>query len=399
MSKIGKRDKRLIILISFLLLTLPLTVILLKERLEIRRQAAFGTVDVLLSPGAKTENVGREFSVGIKIQALAKRISGVDLSLTYDKDVLEVVNLSGNTTGANSFTNEFIANKGTETGKIRLSVLAKKSSLELPTGEITVATITFKGKKAGSSQVAFTDDYQIVGFSSQQEDVSLGIANKTGGNYTIALLLTPTPSNTPTPPNTPTSTPTPSPTPTPTPTQTPTPTPFSPQISFAIKFTGMGETKPALKVKLTVVNDVSGNKKDFSGIEVSADINRIYHPSTWLTLTDIPTGPNYNLFVKGPKHLKRRMAARISLYPNQDTRNNFDWTGKPLEPGDLPDPNQNFKQDGKVDAHDASLLLDRLYFQTESDLAVADLNYDGIVNLNDFSLLVATLSQKYEDED
>jgi hypothetical protein len=93
------------------------------------------------------------------------------------------------------------------------------------------------------------------------------------------------------------------------------------------------------------------------------------------------------------------MANQVSLYPSQDTRNNFDWTTKPLEPGDLPDPNNNWQQDGKIDARDASLLLDRLYRQTEADLKVADLNYDGIVNLNDFSLLVATLSKKYQDEE
>jgi len=441
MSKIGKRDKKLIILISFLLFTLPLVLILLRESLEIRRQAVFGTVDVALSPGTINKNVGEEFSVLIKIQASAKRVSGADFILTYDKDILEVTNLSGNLSGTNSFTDTIFLHIGAEAGKIRFSVLAKKSSLELPTGEITVGTITFKGKKAGSSLVVFNEDYQIVGVNAAENDVSLGITNKTNGNYTIGAGITPTatpsPSTaqsptptttptpsptggptstptptatrTPTPTSTPTSTSTPTPTPTrtptptptriPTPTLTPIPTPLLSQISFSLKFNGIRDVKPDLKVKVTVANITSGVKKDFNEIEVSADSNTVYRPKNWLTLTDVSSGGNYNLYVKGPKHLRRKMANQVSLYPSQDTRNNFDWTGKPLEPGDLPNPNKNYEQDGKIDAQDGSLLLDRLYRQGETDLRVADLNYDGIVNLNDFSLLIATLSKKYQDEE
>jgi len=174
-----------IFILTFLLVTLPLAVFLVKESLEIRRQAVFGTVDAALDPATKAENAGTEFPVAIKIKAGAKRISGANLSLTYDKDLFEITSLSANLSGPNSFTNELVASQEVEVGKMRLSVVAIKSVLELPTGEITVGTITFKGKKAGTSRVDFTDDYQIVGFNPQGSDFGLGIANKTNGNYEI----------------------------------------------------------------------------------------------------------------------------------------------------------------------------------------------------------------------
>jgi len=87
------------------------------------------------------------------------------------------------------------------------------------------------------------------------------------------------------------------------------------------------------------------------------------------------------------------MTRRIELFEGEDERNNFDWTEKAIEPGDLP------PQDGVCNAHDASLILERIGKSDNEALRVADLNYDGMVNLNDYSLLLGTLSEKYEDEE
>jgi len=235
-----------------------------------------------------------------------------------------------------------------------------------------------------------------------------GRVNGTRALGTVPTGPTPTATSSPTPSG-PTNTPTPTPggptptrTPTPsgsTPTRTPTPTiPLQPPIiSFKITFSGMSDNKPALTVKVRVVKKVTGESSNYPGIPVTADAQKIYKNPVPLPLIGISPGSSFDILVKGPKHLQKRLANRVTLVTGINSE--FDWSGTPLEPGDLPDPAQNFQQDGVANAHDASLILERLNKDDADSLRVADLNYDGIVNLNDYSLLIQTLSTKYEEED
>lgn len=222
-----------------------------------------------------------------------------------------------------------------------------------------------------------------------------------GPTPTITPTVTPggptlTPTRTPTPGG-----PTPTRTPTPTPgepTFTPTPTisPQAPVISFKITFAGMSDNKPALKVRVRVVNKISGQSLDFANVEATADAQKIYKNTVPLPLIGLSPGSSFDILVKGSKHLQKKLGKRVALTAGN---NEFDWSAISLEPGDLPDPGQNWQQDGVANAHDASLILERLNKNDSDSLRAADLNYDGIVNLNDYSLLIQTLSTKYEEED
>ena len=72
-----------------------------------------------------------------------------------------------------------------------------------------------------------------------------------------------------------------------------------------------------------------------------------------------------------------------------------------MEPGDLPDPNNSHKQDCTVNSIDLTLIetiLDSQEQSGQSNLDIADVNYDGIVNANDLSKVVKTLSTKPDDD-
>ena len=70
----------------------------------------------------------------------------------------------------------------------------------------------------------------------------------------------------------------------------------------------------------------------------------------------------------------------------------------PLEPGDLPNPNDNLLQDCTVNSVDISLMVSRIGSTGGADLQVADVNFDGSVNGNDISKVVNTLSTKPDDD-
>ena len=76
---------------------------------------------------------------------------------------------------------------------------------------------------------------------------------------------------------------------------------------------------------------------------------------------------------------------------NQENKD-LDLTYKPLEPGDLPLP-----QDGKVDKNDFDYLWKNRGKSDENILKIGDLNLDGIINMGDINLLLQTLETRYDE--
>lgn len=120
--------------------------------------------------------------------------------------------------------------------------------------------------------------------------------------------------------------------------------------------------------------------------------------------------PNYNykLIVKGPKHLSRRLctpnpSGGAQYYCPESAGaitlmgagiQSFDFASVTLSPGDLPIDGQ---QDGLVDSSDLAYLRERLGRKDADSVRVADLNFDGIVDSQDYSLIVNNLINN-EDE-
>ena len=117
--------------------------------------------------------------------------------------------------------------------------------------------------------------------------------------------------------------------------------------------------------------------------------------------------------MKSSKTVSELVVSEVIVLAGRPTSQNFDWLGKPLLPGDLLDPNNDFKQDCLVNSIDLSLIEARMDACCNGavcpgreinsscadwdKLKVADVNYDGVVNGNDMAKAVYTITVDPED--
>jgi hypothetical protein len=123
-----------------------------------------------------------------------------------------------------------------------------------------------------------------------------------------------------------------------------------------------------------------------------------------VTFSNVTPGGQYTLYVKGPKHLQKKICDNnpSETYPAtyycdqgrivlREGENNLDLSKILLLIGDLPD------QDGIVNSYDTSLVRNNLGRSDEEALRLADVNFDGIVNTQDHSLIIAALSIRTDE--
>lgn len=130
----------------------------------------------------------------------------------------------------------------------------------------------------------------------------------------------------------------------------------------------------------------------------------------WKGTADIkaPEGETYKILIKGGKHLQKKVCdktpteLRPAIYSCGDGNmalvtgeNNLDFTGIRLIAGDLP---LDGDQDGLVDSEDLTFIRQNLGSKDDDVLEVADLNLDDIVDSQDFSLVIAGLSVKTDEQ-
>ena len=375
----SQRDLILSIAILLLIVALPVLLILLRSRQDIRPRAEFADASLLLSPTSINLTKEETTQIDISLNSPATEISAIDISISIDPTVAEITQISEDPNS--KFTDVLI--KDIQADSARLVLAAKTLITSLPSGEFKIATVTLKGIDTGETNLTVKPN-EIIGENGIETDVRLNV-NTANTDVSVTEDTAPTPTPTPTPaPGEP----------------TPTPIPDTPQITFDFGFIGLLETQPDLKVLLTVSNELDNPKtqKEYS-VQTSSNGNFIYSPSNPpLSLNEIAPGDGKTILLKGPKHLRKKMIDRTTL--KEGLNNKFNWTTKSLnlDPGDLPNPNDNLKQDGVVNAIDVALLKSRLFSRDPDDLAVADLNYDGIVNNFDLGLLITTLSTRYDDE-
>jgi hypothetical protein len=190
------------------------------------------------------------------------------------------------------------------------------------------------------------------------------------------------------------------------------------KVQMKLKFQGITK-KPRVTTPLNVhvtVTDASSNKVAEQTVGFTSDDNGIWSgvmgmdlPNGVASATDSAALMTYSFYVKGPKHLQKRVCentptetapgtyaclqGNIQLTPGQS--NVVDMSGIYQMVGDL--PVDNGLQNGVVDSSDTSYI--RLHFGETSDavLQTADLNMDGIIDTQDFSLVIAALNVKYDD--
>ena len=118
----------------------------------------------------------------------------------------------------------------------------------------------------------------------------------------------------------------------------------------------------------------------------------------WVILDGISENRYYSFILKAPKFRGTQVEEHVYLRGGQRTDQVYSWINNPLEPGDLPNPNNQLLQDCTVNSIDISLLISTLGSINQADLDVADVNFDLIVNGNDIAKVVNTLSTKPDDD-
>ncbi len=252
--------------------------------------------------------------------------------------------------------------------------------------------VKYKGTADGAGTIVLdTAASQVVGNISSNT-YSYGTVDT--GNFTFGSgSLTPTVTGTLTPTVTGTITPT----------VTITPPTGSVVLNMKLKFQGILATPTngtAMNIKVMV-----GKDGFLSGAQTGTfTVNAQGVWSGAVGFNDVTPGSGYRVYVKGPKHVQKKVCAAAPTETKAGTyrcstgeinivagQNTLDFSNIYMLVGDLPN------QDGVVDAYDTSLIQNNLGKTDAPTLANADLNLDGIVDTQDWSLVIASLNVKYDE--
>lgn len=192
---------------------------------------------------------------------------------------------------------------------------------------------------------------------------------------------------------------------------TPTPQPGSldnpngVDVSFNLKIKLHGITKKPkdalnnvmIKVSLVDTTVTSGKKTAISYGDFTAGDNGIWTGTVTFAKVEPKTG--YQLLIKGPKHVQKKVCTTsptesypggyscksIDLLAVAAGANEFDLTGIYLMAGDVA------PQDGIVNSIDLTAVKTKFGMPDMASLNKSDLNYDGSINSQDWSLILYTL--------
>ena len=178
-------------------------------------------------------------------------------------------------------------------------------------------------------------------------------------------------------------------------------------LDLKLRFQGvLKEPNPNLNSLKVFVNAVSQGGKKFTGCsDFTADTNGFWLGKVYLNISDEYLSEKYSLFIKGQKHLQKKICdsspseslpgtyicqeGKISL---KEQINNLDFSKITLLVGDLP------PQDGISNSYDVALVTNNLGKTDQETLKKADLNFDGVVDTQDYSLVIAALSIRFDEQ-
>jgi len=198
-------------------------------------------------------------------------------------------------------------------------------------------------------------------------------------------------------------------TPTPAPTSTSTST-TSATLALKIKFQGINK-KPANSSSIPVKVKVGGGSLSaataYQTVQFSVNDSGVW--SGTASFDSITAGSGYIVYIKGPKHLQKRIC---EASPTESTAgayhcstgaitlaagtNTLDFSNIILLAGDIPEADGT--QNGIVDSYDTTYIRQSLGSTDTTKLAKGDLNLDNIIDTQDYSMVLQTLSIKYDEE-
>ncbi|MFW5703668.1 MAG: hypothetical protein ACOCXQ_02435 [Patescibacteria group bacterium] len=187
----------------------------------------------------------------------------------------------------------------------------------------------------------------------------------------------------------------------------------SANLNIRLKFNGIGVNIDPVTNKLNAAITLFTNSMS-EPVEKVAEFTIYGQTDTGIRLfqatvpfDEIPISGGYSVFVKGDHHIQKRVcdatptekldgryhctSGNITI---KEGNNVLDFTGIYQLAGDLP---LSGEQSGFVDSLDITFLRANLGSKDQQDLIVGDLNLDGIVDTQDYSLALYSLSFKYDE--
>lgn len=178
------------------------------------------------------------------------------------------------------------------------------------------------------------------------------------------------------------------------------------KLKLKLKFQGVSSKPPTdvlskMLVKFRLYDENTEVFADNDGSVFTADENGI-----WTGEADFNININHKfaLLVKGPYHIQKKICNEVPTETDGGTyrcargimaltsgNNNLNLSGIITLVGDLPD------QNGTVDSYDISLVRNCIGKTDGTCLSNADVNRDGKVDTQDYSLIIASLSVKNDE--
>jgi hypothetical protein len=365
----------------------------------------------------QTKSAGESFIVTFNIapQTAGQVVTAFSLVLEYDKDKVEYENTNGS--GVDIIQSDFYdileENNVSQQGKVYLTIV-NKSTTDIPN------QLSFKFKtKSGLSPQQLNQSTSIKLFNVTEtagESSSSAIEFVRSDTSPIVLaniiFTTPTVTTNPTVTITPDPTQNTTPTVTITPIVTITPSPttipvdINPQnINLKMKFKIQGVStlpriRDSLNFNIALMQDRSEVKEEIVPFTVQPDGTYIGNK----VFEGIDISKKYSLAVKGAKHLNKvvcqnnpsesfpggyQCSASNIQFGTGD--NDIDFSGIYLLAGDIP------QQNGIVDSVDISFIRQNFGNTSPDNLRRGDLNFDGIIDTQDYVLIMTALAFKFDE--
>jgi len=410
--------------------------------------ASIPTAQTEFTPSAPSVQPGDEFSINIQLSG--ETITAADVYITYMSDKVQYpADLVEPESGFAQLTDYFdsppfieeVINTSDTTKTLHLVLVSEK-------GDSDVAQFSLKFKALAVGNATFTIDRtqsklsgsigvnrgaaSYIGFPEGEITTSVLIADAgTDPTNTPTLspsitpqetaipsaTLSPEPTESPISPS-PTLTPTPTTepattstlTPSPSSTQTPSPTTVSQNsnVTLDMKVRLQGVVKQPVEAYRTQTMKVLVQSTDKSFRQEQSIPFTVNGDAIWtgtMKLANVPIEKSFAIYVKGPKHLRRKIC---SLTPTENIPGQYvcedgqiklvegtnvvDMSNIYVLAGDLP------VQNGIVDAVDIIYVRNNLGSTNPSVLSHADLNLDGIVDTQDYTLTIVALGFKYDEK-
>ena len=137
-----------------LVVTLPLVLLVTRGRIDLRPRAEFGNANLSFSFESADITYDRDKEIKLIIDTGDKLLSGVDISLLYDSNILEIVEITPST----YFDTHLLIEKQIPTdtdpyAAMQLILVRKTSTMELKSGEQEIATVKVRGKQLDRKSV------------------------------------------------------------------------------------------------------------------------------------------------------------------------------------------------------------------------------------------------------